>query len=78
MLEREKDLPPGAVDDGQSLRDDLLFSDDEIAALEKPIETDDFKDVKAQVYPSRLTSRKTVLGLAGAIWSGIPKENRKG
>jgi hypothetical protein len=77
MLAREKGLSLDMVEPTSSLRDDLLFSDDEIKALEIPIEEDDFKDVNVNVAPSRLASRVTVVGLRGVIWAGIPVANRK-
>lgn len=77
MIAREKGVSIDLVQMDTNLRDDLLYSDDEIRALEVPIETDDFEDVKANVRPSDLVSRKTVAGISGVIWAGIPEGNRK-
>lgn len=47
-------------------------SDNQIRALETPIETNDFQDVEAQVRGSDLIKAKTVGDLRDKIWDGIP------
>lgn len=51
-------------------------NDNQIRALETPIETVDFADVNAQVTGSELVKAKTVGELRDKIWDGIPAANK--
>lgn len=51
-------------------------NDNQIRALETPIEAVDFADVNAQVSGSSLITAKTVAELRDKIWEGIPLQNR--
>jgi hypothetical protein len=47
-------------------------NDNQIRALETPIEAVDFADVNAQVTGAGLTQSKTISELRDKIWDGIP------
>jgi hypothetical protein len=51
-------------------------NDNQIRALEGPIERVDFKDVNADVIGDDLIKAKTVGELRDRIWEGIPEANR--
>lgn len=51
-------------------------NDNQIRALETPIEAVDFADVNAQVTGSNLAKAKTVGEVRDKIWEGIPPGNR--
>lgn len=51
-------------------------NDNQIRALENPVETNDFVDVEAQVAGHNLVSAKTVAELRDKIWDGIPTTHK--
>ncbi len=51
-------------------------ADNQIRALETPIETNDFSDVEAQVRGTELISAKNVRGLRDKIWDSIPEAKK--
>jgi hypothetical protein len=51
-------------------------NDNQLRALETPIETIDFADVDAEVAGADLTRAKTVADLRDVIWKGIPAKNK--
>ena len=79
MLVREWNLPVEPISD-MDLRKappaGLGKNDNQIRALETPIETNDFLDVEAQVKGSDLIKAKTVGELRDQIWSGIPDAHK--
>lgn len=79
MLKREWNLSAEPTSD-TNLRGPppagLGKNDNQIRALETPIETVDFADVNAQVTGSNLIKAKTVAELRDKIWEGIPVGNR--
>ena len=52
----------------------LSATDNQIIALETPIEAGAFYDVKAEVIGTRLVLAKTVADLRDKIWDGIPEK----
>ena len=79
MLKREWQLADEPTSD-TALRSappaGLGKNDDQIRALETPIETVDFTDVNAQVTGSNLIKAMTVADLRDKIWDGIPDANK--
>ena len=75
MLDREWNLPSEPTSD-TDLREappnGLGKNDNQIRALETPIESNDFSNVEAQVRGSDLIKAKTVADLRDTIWDGIP------
>ena len=67
---------PRACSVGPLLTTPLKGPDNQIYALETPIEARDFVDVNAAVTGSGLDEAKTVGGLRDVIWDGIPAANR--
>lgn len=51
-------------------------NDNQLRALERPIELVDFSDVATNVTGSSLLPAKTVAQLRDKIWDGIPKTNK--
>jgi hypothetical protein len=51
-------------------------NDNQIRAVETPIETNDFSDVEAQVRGTDLIKAKDVVGLRDQIWNGIPDSHK--
>ena len=51
-------------------------NDNQLRALETPIETIDFADVDAEVAGADLAGAKTVADLRDVIWKGIPAKNK--
>lgn len=76
MIARDKGVPLDTVVAQTKLREVLLYTDASLSRLEIPIETEAFADVNANVAPSRLRRARTVLGIVGVIWRGIPDANR--
>lgn len=79
MLVREWNIPTEPTSD-KDLRKlpptGLGQNDNQIRALETPIETNDFSDVEAQVIGSDLINAKTVGVLRDKIWDGIPDAHK--
>jgi hypothetical protein len=74
MLVREWNLPTEPTSNTDLRKPPptgLGKNDNQIHALETPIETNDFLDVEAQVIGSDLTNAKTVGDLRDTIWDGI-------
>lgn len=65
-----KNDPPQSRD---NLRNKFHVADNDIEALEGPIEALWFKDWKAQVVATNLIKAKTVAELRDQIWEGIPE-----
>ena len=79
MLVREWNLPAEPTSDTDLRKappGGLGKNDNQIRALETPIETNDFLDVEAQVRGSDLTKAKIVAELRDRIWDGIPASHK--
>ena len=79
MLEREWNLPSEPLSDTNLRKappNGLGKNDNQIRALETPIETVDFADVDADVVGIDLIDAKIVSELRDVIWKGIPKANK--
>ncbi|HEV3243835.1 MAG TPA: hypothetical protein VGZ31_05435 [Chthoniobacterales bacterium] len=79
MLVREWRLPAPPASDTDLRKPPsagLGKNDNQIRALEGPIETNDFHDVDAQVDGDNLVKAKTVADLRDKIWDGIPNEHK--
>ena len=79
MLKREWNLasePLSDTDLRKAPPTGLGKNDNQIRALETPIESDDFADVEAQVRGSDLIKAKTVADLRDQIWNGIPDAHK--
>jgi hypothetical protein len=79
MLKREWALPKEPTSDEQikpKPPSGLGKNENQLRALETPIEAVDFADVDSQVTGSDLAGAKTVAKLRDVIWEGIPAENK--
>jgi len=79
MLVREWNLPSEPTSDSDLRKAPpagLGKNDNQIRALETPIETNDFSDVEAEVRGSDLIKAKTVGELRDRIWDGISTSHK--
>ncbi|HEU4771244.1 MAG TPA: hypothetical protein VFS68_03710 [Candidatus Udaeobacter sp.] len=79
MLKREWALPKEPTSDKQikpTPPKGLGKNENQLRALETPIEAVDFADVDAQVTGSALAGAETVAKLRNVIWEGIPAGNK--
>src|ERR1043165_512261 len=79
MLVREWNLaeePTSDADLRKAPPNGLGKNNNQIRALETPIETDDFLDVEADVDTDNLVKAKTVGELRDQIWTGIPTSQK--